>query len=88
MARIVIIGDVGGCADQLAMAIQPLSDEPDTVIIQVGDLIDRGPDSAGVLALVHDRLESHPRGWVRLIGNHEAPYLDGDAFWPQRLADA
>jgi hypothetical protein len=87
MARIVIIGDVGGCVDELAGALRALNDDPDTVVVQVGDLIDRGPDSAGVLALVGQRLEADPRRSIQLVGNHESQYLGGDVFWPQRLAD-
>jgi hypothetical protein len=86
MARIAVIGDVGGCATQLAAAVAPIIDEPDTVIIQVGDLIDRGPDSAGVLALVQRALQRDPSRWVQLIGNHESQYLGGRPFWPEQLA--
>ncbi|MFC7483767.1 metallophosphoesterase [Luedemannella flava] len=85
MTKIAIIGDVGGCADQLAAAIRPLVDDEDTIVIQVGDLVDRGPDSAGVLALVRERLDNAPHRWVQLIGNHEAQYLGGTAFWPHQL---
>jgi hypothetical protein len=85
MARIAIIGDVGGCADQLANVLPSLVEHPDTVVVQVGDLIDRGPDSAGVLEQVARRLETRPRVWVQLIGNHEMQYLGGDHFWPERI---
>lgn len=87
MATIAVIGDVGGCADQLVAALRPLADDPDVVVVQVGDLVDRGPDSAGVLAVVRRHLEARPRRWVQLIGNHEAQYLGHPAFWPERLAD-
>ncbi|MER7276154.1 metallophosphoesterase [Dactylosporangium sp. NPDC000244] len=85
MASIAVIGDVGGCAKQLADAVEGLED-PDTVVIQVGDLVDRGPDSPGVLSYVAGRLD---RGsWVQLVGNHDAQYLGLPPFWPERLADA
>jgi hypothetical protein len=87
VTSIVIIGDVGGCADQLSAAIAPFLDDADTVVIQVGDLIDRGPDSAGVLRIVRQQLESSACRWLQLIGNHESQYLGGETFWPQRLAD-
>jgi hypothetical protein len=88
VARIVVIGDVGGCADRLADAVVPLAAEPDTVVVQVGDLVDRGPDSPGVLAFVGERLATAPHRWVQLIGNHEAQYLGARPFWPEPLADA
>jgi hypothetical protein len=95
MARVVVIGDVGGHPDQLRQAIGSLGPSagahpriPDsTVVIQVGDLVDRGPDSAGVLDLVRRYLGEQPDQWVQLIGNHEAQYLPGGvAFWRERLA--
>ncbi|WP_432827706.1 metallophosphoesterase [Dactylosporangium sp. CA-092794] len=83
MATIAIIGDVGGCLEQLDRAVAAF-DDPDTVVIQVGDLIDRGPDSAGVLAYVAAR---PPDRWIQLTGNHDAQYVGGEMFWPERLAD-
>jgi hypothetical protein len=80
MTRIVLVGDVGGCPDELARVI---TDDPSTVVVQVGDLVDRGPDSSRVLSLV----PFSPR-WVQLIGNHEWQYLDGDMFWPEPLPAA
>ncbi|GAA3298794.1 metallophosphoesterase [Dactylosporangium vinaceum] len=85
MATIAIIGDVGGCLEQLAAAVDAL-DDPAAVVVQVGDLVDRGPDSSGVLSYVADRLAG-PR-WVQLIGNHDAQYLGLEPFWPERLPDA
>ena len=85
MTKIVVIGDVGGCATQLAAVLPSSTEEPDTVVVQVGDLIDRGPDSATVLALVERRLATVPGMWIQLIGNHESQYVGGDAFWPESL---
>jgi hypothetical protein len=85
MAKIVIIGDVGGCSDQLAQSIRPVTDDG-TLVIQVGDLIDRGPNSHGVLALVQQRLQADPGRWIQLIGNHESQYLGATPFWPQQVA--
>ncbi|MFG2039343.1 metallophosphoesterase [Dactylosporangium sp. NPDC048998] len=84
MATIAIIGDVGGCLEQLAAAVAAL-DDPDTMVIQVGDLVDRGPDSAGVLAYVAGR---PPRRWIQLAGNHDAQYFGAEPFWPERLGVA
>ncbi|MFI1991992.1 metallophosphoesterase [Actinoplanes sp. NPDC020271] len=86
MGRIVVVGDVGGCAEQLERVVLPLAEDPGTTVVQVGDLVDRGPDSPGVLRLVEQRLRAGR--WVQLIGNHEAQYLGGPRFWPQPLSDA
>ncbi|MEV4539277.1 metallophosphoesterase [Asanoa sp. NPDC049518] len=85
MAKIVIVGDVGGCVDQLIEVIGPIVEDPGTLVIQVGDLIDRGPDSSAVLAFVQQRLDAGPGRWIQLIGNHESQYLGGEPFWPQQL---
>jgi hypothetical protein len=87
MVTVLIIGDVGGCADQLAAAVDPVLGADGTVVIQVGDLIDRGPDTAGVLAIVRERMASRPR-WIQLIGNHELQYLGGGRFWNDPIATA
>lgn len=88
MANVVIVGDVGGCCAELVKVVQPLLGDPATVVVQVGDLVDRGPDSPGVLAFVRERLEADPRRWIQLIGNHESAYLGGVPFWPTPLAES
>lgn len=87
MVTVLIIGDVGGCARQLAAAVDPVIGNVDTVVIQVGDLIDRGPDTTGVLAIVRDRIAGTPR-WIQLVGNHELQYLGGGRFWQDPVAAA
>jgi hypothetical protein len=86
VTTVVIVGDVGGCAGQLAEALGPWVGVPDAVVIQVGDLVDRGPDSPGVLRLVERWLGGSAPRWVQLVGNHEAPYLGAEPFWPEQLA--
>ncbi|WP_033342473.1 metallophosphoesterase [Catenuloplanes japonicus] len=89
MTTVVIVGDVGGCADQLAAVLPALVEDPEAAVIQVGDLVDRGPDSPGVLKLVGERLAEAPERWIQLIGNHEAQYLGVvDPFTPEPLAAA
>lgn len=94
MGRLAVIGDVGGHRDQLRWALDWLGAEngllpPDLVVIQVGDLVDRGPDSAGVLDVVAGMLAEQPLQWIQLTGNHEAQYLPGGRlFWRDPLAAA
>jgi hypothetical protein len=58
----------------------------DLLIIQVGDLIHRGPDSVAVIALVDRMMTASPDQWIQLIGNHEAQEgLGGPHFWPEDL---
>lgn len=96
MAKVAVIGDVGGHLDQLRWALVQIGarDEPpflpdDVTVVQVGDLVDRGPDSMGVLRLVQQVQQRQPGQWVQLVGNHEAQYLPGGTvFWTDPLASA
>ncbi len=91
--RIAVVGDIGGHLDELRFELVRLGADPgtgrlpaDLVVVQVGDLIHRGPDSVGVLRLVDGYLRDVPAQWVQLVGNHEAQYLRAPAFdWPERL---
>lgn len=81
--RALLIGDVAGHLDALRWALGAHGVDlvtatiPDgLVVVQAGDLVHRGPDSAGVIALVDRFLRGpHPDRWIQLIGNHEQPYL-------------
>ena len=78
--RWYVIGDIHGRRDlfeALAVAIDAddaESDAAETTVVLLGDLVDRGPDSAGVVALARDWQQRRP---VRLLaGNHEEMFLD------------
>ena len=93
MSRVVVIGDIGGHASQLRWVLQACGAAeavpPGTVIVQVGDLIDRGPASAEVLDIVDRYVSTQPERWVQLVGNHEAQYLHyRNQFWPEQLGEA
>lgn len=91
--RVAVIGDVGGHLVALERELRRLGAHPETgdlpdglVVVQVGDLIHRGPDSSGVVRLVERYLRHQPDQWVQLVGNHEAQYLHEPVFrWPERL---
>ncbi|MET1005159.1 MAG: metallophosphoesterase [Propionibacteriaceae bacterium] len=93
VGRTAVIGDVGGHTEDLRRELARLGADPDTgrlpddlTVIQVGDLIHRGPDSVGVVELVDGYLRQQPEQWIQLVGNHEAQYLRAPAFdWPERL---
>jgi hypothetical protein len=95
MSRIAVIGDIGGHPDQLHQALTMVGVAgdgrlpDDLTVVQVGDLVHRGPDSAGVLAIVRGYLEDQPEQWIQLAGNHESQYLPGGtSFWPDHLNSA
>lgn len=72
--RIIAIADIHGCSmawDTLMSMIQP---QPDDLIITLGDYVDRGPDSNGVLERL---INLHQTGQlVALRGNHEVMMLE------------
>jgi serine/threonine protein phosphatase 1 len=71
--RVYAIGDIHGRLDLLEAALERIAahDEPDTArtVICLGDYVDRGPDSAGVVARL---MALEDDGFVCLKGNHEA----------------
>ncbi|MGK7903968.1 MAG: metallophosphoesterase family protein [Hormoscilla sp.] len=71
--RILAIGDIHGCATALDTLLAAVAPQREDTIVTLGDYVDRGPDSKGVL----DRLISlHETGrLVALRGNHELVML-------------
>jgi len=68
------IGDVHGCAVELRMLINQLPLTKDTTVVFIGDYVDRGPDSKGVIDTVLE-LSQHCHV-VPLMGNHEQMMLE------------
>jgi serine/threonine protein phosphatase 1 len=67
--RTIAIGDIHGCLDALRGLIALIAPSPDDQLIFLGDYIDRGPDSKGVINYL---LELSQRcQTVFLLGNHE-----------------
>ena len=71
--RHIVIGDIHGCIDELKSLIQKLELQQDDHLYFIGDLIDRGPDSAGVVKYV--RALSEKYAVVLILGNHEEKFL-------------
>ncbi len=82
--RCYVIGDIHGRLDLLTALFDQIAEHSaaraplDTVIVLLGDLIDRGPDSQGVVALARSWRSGEPFGafsdaprLVVLSGNHE-----------------
>ena len=72
--RTLAIGDIHGCSVALHALLDAVAPQPDDVLISLGDVIDRGPDSRGVLDFLID-LYAGGR-LVVLRGNHEQMMLD------------
>ncbi|TCU13149.1 metallophosphoesterase family protein [Rhizobium sullae] len=81
------VGDIHGC-------LEPLREMLDRIrayaragtVVFIGDYIDRGPDSKGVIDLLMNGSRSQSWRWICLKGNHEDMMLrahanDGERIW-------
>lgn len=68
--RTIVVGDIHGCIDEFKELMRLVSFKPSVDrLVLLGDLIDRGPDSVGVVRMARElRAES-------VLGNHEDWYL-------------
>ncbi len=67
-----IIGDIHGCSDELRYLVDALPVHPNDEIVFLGDYIDRGPDSSGVVSfLIEIKEHLKENRLVFLKGNHE-----------------
>jgi serine/threonine protein phosphatase 1 len=71
--RTIAIGDVHGCSAALAALIDAIAPRGDDVLVTLGDYINRGPDSRGVLDLLIDL--GRRCQLVPLLGNHDQMLL-------------
>lgn len=83
--RIIAVGDIHGCSVALATMIEAIQPTPLNTLVFLGDFIDRGPDSRGVLKQVVALADQCQ--FVSLPGNHEEMLLavlegkDNLRFW-------
>ena len=72
--RHLAIGDVHGCATSLGVLLECVNPLPDDVVVTLGDYVDRGPDSRGVIELLLGLGKRCQH--IALRGNHEIMLLD------------
>jgi len=81
--KYIAVGDIHGCAKTLEALLKTISDFKDRQFVFIGDYIDRGPDSKGV---VDQLLEfSKTQDCIMLRGNHEQMMLDAHETGDMRL---
>jgi serine/threonine protein phosphatase 1 len=86
--RLLAVGDVHGCIDELSLVLDAIEPTSDDKVVFLGDYVDRGPNSRGVIDLLIALRNSRRCHTVFLRGNHEDMFLDflgergshGDAF--------
>lgn len=71
--RLLAIGDIHGCSQALAALVKAIDLRSDDTLVVLGDYIDRGPDSRGVIELLLSLRERCQL--VALLGNHEEMML-------------
>ena len=72
--RLLAIGDIHGCSRAFETLLALVQPRPEDLIVTLGDYVDRGPDSKGVLERL---LALHRTGQlVALRGNHDQMMLD------------
>ena len=89
---IYAIGDIHGHLDQLAAAHRTIAEDrarhpgKDAPVVHIGDLVDRGPDTKGVIQFLLDGLE-RGEDWITLTGNHDRMFAEflagGDGSHPR-----
>lgn len=92
--RIFAIPDIHGRLDLLKALWERLLKEQfldltQDKVVFMGDMIDRGPDSKGVLDFIKDLVDTHPNNVIALAGNHEwlaidahiKPSYDNEYIW-------
>jgi len=86
--RVIAIGDIHGCVDELSVMLDVISPTADDTIVFLGDYVDRGPSSRDVIDRLIELRDSGCCRTVFLRGNHEDMFLaflgergrHGDAF--------
>ena len=79
---VYIVGDVHGCLDEFIDLLDELNVTATDLVVVVGDLVRKGPDSAGVIQLVRNSPNI-----FSVRGNNEEKLLRGEKSLPELTAD-
>ncbi|WP_206108096.1 metallophosphoesterase family protein [Paludisphaera soli] len=78
--RTIAVGDVHGCSKALKALVDAIRPTGDDLIVTLGDYVNRGPDSRGVLDALAD-LKDRCR-LVPILGNHDEMLLRAHSGLP------
>lgn len=67
--RTIIVGDIHGCLEEFEELLRKVEYSTEDRLVLAGDLVDRGPDSAGVVR------KAREMGAECVLGNHELKYV-------------
>lgn len=89
-----IFGDIAGHfgpfkkgLKSLGVDMKSLKIPEGLIIVQVGDLVHKGPNSHLVVAAIDELMANNPGQWIQLAGNHELPYLIDHNFFYNDVID-
>lgn len=68
--RLIVIGDIHGCHDELTELVGRVGPGPDDLVISTGDILRKGPDPVRCMELWRDR------GYLAVRGNNEEKILE------------
>lgn len=74
LKRLLAVGDIHGCLEKLVTLMAKVAPNEYDTIVFLGDYINRGPDSKGVIDFLLDLKINVPS--IFLLGNHEKMLLD------------
>jgi len=79
--RTLAIGDIHGCRQALERLVSLVALQPDDRLIFLGDYVDRGADTKGVIDWI--LAEREKREVITLRGNHEVMMMESREDWPK-----
>jgi len=80
--EIYVVGDIHGCRPTLERLLNRLDPTTDELVVFVGDLVRKGPDSAGVVDMVRQT-----PNFLTVRGNNEQKLIDGRKSIPSLTDD-
>ena len=90
MGRLLAIGDIHGHLNALETLVELVSLKEDDTLVTLGDYVDRGPDSAGVIEWLIKKFDNGQL--IPLLGNHDQMMLwarhSGSFSWEECGGDA
>lgn len=83
--RVYAIGDIHGCYDELVTLMDKIEEHAKGFttpykIVFLGDYIDRGPNSRGVIEYLINLKKERPNDMVFLMGNHDLMMINTEKY--------
>lgn len=63
--RLIVVGDIHGCCEEFLEILEACECAPSDAVVLVGDLVNKGPESAAVVRVARER------GFHAVRGNHD-----------------